>query len=480
VEARTATAPAWVRPSLRHLLGRNTPLLRLQSDESLVALTRAGNRDAFEVLVRRYRPRILTFCGHMLGTTAGRDAEDVVQEVLVAAYTAMVADERPIEVRPWLYRIARNRALNHLRGGASVRPANGDGAAEALERKLADGGLSAAEQANRREDLRRLVADLRSLPESQRSAIVLRELEAMSYKQVAEVMDTTVPSVKSLLVRARLALVEIAEGREIPCAEVRFALAHQEEGLRSLDPAERAHLKRCPDCASARKRLKATTNGLAALTPWMPLAFLGRLLPSKLGGAAGGGAAGGGSIATGGLTAGGGALATKAAVVTLFAVTVFAGALPHAHSPAPPAGSSAGATAIDRPAATVVPDTTASARGPSAAAGAAANPAASATPPPAAGPPVTVTPASSAGGPVAAASVSPDPAATDPGAATSPRGRPSPPTSGSTARGRPSPDPIATAPPTTTPVDPAPPVVDPAPPANPAPPTSDPAPPTGG
>ena len=68
---------------------------------------------AFEALFDRYHSRLLAFCRHMLRST--EDAEDVLQEVFVKAHAAMLADERPINARPWLYRIARNRCLNHLR-----------------------------------------------------------------------------------------------------------------------------------------------------------------------------------------------------------------------------------------------------------------------------------------------------------------------------------------------------------------------------
>src|ERR1700736_1466865 len=90
------------------LHGRS-PLLRLQSDERLIALVRRGNSTAFEVLVSRYQSRLLAFCRHLLGSR--EDAEDVLQEALAAAFNAILADERPINVRPWLYRIARNRSL---------------------------------------------------------------------------------------------------------------------------------------------------------------------------------------------------------------------------------------------------------------------------------------------------------------------------------------------------------------------------------
>src|ERR1700693_3733571 len=95
-----------------------TPLLRLQSDERLISLIRRGNTSAFEVLVSRYHTRLLAFCRHLLGSR--EDAEDILQEVFAAAFNAILADEREINVRPWLYRIARNRSLNQLRRACAV------------------------------------------------------------------------------------------------------------------------------------------------------------------------------------------------------------------------------------------------------------------------------------------------------------------------------------------------------------------------
>src|SRR5437870_13517433 len=97
-------------------LHARTPLLRLQSDERLIALIRRGNAGAFEVLVSRYESRLLAFCRHLLGSR--EDAEDVLQAVLAAAFNAILADERPSKARPRLYRIARNRSRNRLRRNA--------------------------------------------------------------------------------------------------------------------------------------------------------------------------------------------------------------------------------------------------------------------------------------------------------------------------------------------------------------------------
>src|SRR5215212_5552776 len=182
---------------------RRSRLLTLESDERLVALTRKGHEAAFELLVDRYEKRLLVFCRNMLRSS--EDARDMVQETFASAHRAMLRDERPIHVKAWLYRIARNRCLNHLR-----RPQlEGVDSMDVFEGAAA----SAAETAGAREDLQLLVADVQSLPETQRTALVLREMEALSYEQIAVVMDKTVPSVKSLLVRARVSLAERAMER---------------------------------------------------------------------------------------------------------------------------------------------------------------------------------------------------------------------------------------------------------------------------
>lgn len=175
----------------------------MESDDRLVALTREGHEAAFEVLVERYDRRLHVFCRNMLRSS--EDARDMVQDVFANAHRAMLADERPLHVKAWLYRIARNRCLNHLR-----RPQpEGVDTMDVFEGAVA----SAAETAGSREDLQLLVQDVQSLPETQRTALVLREMEALSYDQIATVLEKSVPAVKSLLVRARVSLAEKAMDR---------------------------------------------------------------------------------------------------------------------------------------------------------------------------------------------------------------------------------------------------------------------------
>ncbi len=315
-------------------------LLRLQSDERLIAMTRRGQSAAFETLCSRYQARLLSFCRHMLNSR--EDAEDVLQEVFAAAYNAVLADEREINVRPWLYRIARNRSLNHLRRASAI-------GVDSMDVHFSDHGLSTGDRAIRRESFRELLADVQQLPETQRTALLLREIDALSYDQIADAMETTVPSVKSLLVRARISLAEAAEARKLSCAEVRLELGEVAEGLSKLSSPARRHVRGCERCGSFKKQLKDNNHALAAMLPVGPLLLAKKLFFAKLGStasaggahvaggagaagatvsagaAAGAGAAGGTGVAGGILTAGAGALATKAVAGLAAAAIVTAG-----------------------------------------------------------------------------------------------------------------------------------------------------------
>ncbi len=290
----------------RGLFARRSPLLRFQDDDNLVALTRKGHQHAFDMLVERYQSRLLGFCRQMLGST--EDAEDVLQEVFVAAYNAMVADERPIAVRPWLYRIARNRSLNHLRKPTA------DGQ-DTMDTHPHMNGVTTLERVQNREEFRNLLSDVGHLPETQRSALLLREIDAMSYEEIAQAMDTTVPGVKSLLVRARIALAESSQARQLTCGDVRLELAEAAEGIAKVSGPVRRHVKACDPCREFRSQLRSDTKALAAIFPAGPLLLLKGALVAKLtglfggggGGAAAGAGGGGGAAAGAGAGAGAGA-----------------------------------------------------------------------------------------------------------------------------------------------------------------------------
>lgn len=285
------------------LHGRS-PLLRLQSDERLIAYLRKGNMAAFEVLLSRYEVRLLAFCRHLLGCR--EDAEDVMQEVMTAAFNAILADDRPINVRPWLYRIARNRSLNHLRRIQAI-------GVDSMDLHYSDNGASTADKVHEREEFRLLVGDIHELPETQKTALVLREMDALSYEQIAEAMETTVPSVKSLLVRARVSLAEASEARLLSCDEVRIELGEVAEGLRRRpSPLVRRHLRACERCTVFRGQLKETNKALAALMPIGPLVILKKLALAHLGHSAGAGS-GATAVASGSGAAAAGSAGASAA-----------------------------------------------------------------------------------------------------------------------------------------------------------------------
>jgi RNA polymerase sigma factor (sigma-70 family) len=308
-----------------------TPLLRLQSDERLIVLVRRGHHAAFETLVARYQTRLLAFCRHMLGSR--EDAEDVLQEVFAASFNAIMADERAINVRPWLYRIARNRSLNHLR---RVQPIGVD----SMDVHLAEGGTTTADKVHKREEFRLLVADVQDLPETQKTALLLREIDALSYEQIAEAMETTIPSVKSLLVRARVSLAEAAEARQLTCEEVREELGEVAEGLRRSTSPARRHVRTCDRCQGFKTQLRTTNKALAAVFPVAPLLFFKKALLAHFGMTASAGAGGAAGAAAATVAASGGTsamsagistIATKAAAGLAAAAIVTAGAVEVKH-----------------------------------------------------------------------------------------------------------------------------------------------------
>ncbi len=280
-------------------------LLRLRSDEQLVALFRAGNDEAFGVIHDRFRTRLLAYVRRMLPPGARNNAEDVLQDVFLRAYSALRADERPVALKAWLYRVAHNRCIDELR-----RP--GPQPTELVEQE-GDPRLDPALAAERRERLRRLVTDLGRLPEQQRSALLMRELEGFSYKELGEALDVSQPAVKSLLVRARMGLAEAAQARDTSCEDIREELACARDRRVRTSARARRHLRDCGECRSFDKALRTTSKDLAALLPGPGL--LGMIAGLLGGGAtAGGGAAAGGGIAG---VAGGGAAAATATKVAV-------------------------------------------------------------------------------------------------------------------------------------------------------------------
>jgi RNA polymerase sigma factor (sigma-70 family) len=169
-------------------------VLSTQSDERLVDLVRAGSDPAFEAIVERYRRALMRYVTRLLPPER---AEDVVQQSFVKAYEAMHRNSAELNLRPWLYRIAHNGALNALR----------DRGATHTELSDTIDGVERPDQAFERSvGLRELVVAVQALPERQRSAILLRELEGRSYEEIATALGVSDGAVRQLLNRARNSL----------------------------------------------------------------------------------------------------------------------------------------------------------------------------------------------------------------------------------------------------------------------------------
>src|SRR4051812_45634083 len=321
-EPQFMEASAIHAPAALHRFPLSGGLLRLRSDEQLVAAFRGGNDEAFRVLHDRYRQRLFAYVRQMLSAGSRQDAEDVLQDVFVRAYGALRNDNREMNVRAWLYRVAHNRCIDHLR-----RPVPPAAEIFDMSRKPLHDPV---EEAQRRDDLRQLVADVGQLPEQQRSALLMREIDGMPYADLATALDVTVPAVKSLLVRARVGLVEAAEARDADCVEIQADLLRAyDKGVKASGRA-RKHMRTCDSCTEYRGALRGMRRSFAALAPIGvgPLAFAAKLIGLGGSGAAGAAASGGGA---GAAVAGSGvataATACKVAAVVCTAAIATGGAV---------------------------------------------------------------------------------------------------------------------------------------------------------
>src|SRR3954469_6569574 len=171
------------------------------TDEALVAAVRTGSDAAFSAIVRRYEPQLTAYARQVLG---GRhhDAEECVQDAFVRALRAMRAGDADIALRPWLHTIVRNRCLDQLR-----RPQRTTDL-EPHELFLRDQGPGPVSTIARRAELAEVVHGLEALPERQRRALVMHELEDRSHSQIGRVLGVTSGASKALVHRARRGVAE--------------------------------------------------------------------------------------------------------------------------------------------------------------------------------------------------------------------------------------------------------------------------------
>jgi RNA polymerase sigma-70 factor (ECF subfamily) len=174
------------------------------SDHDLLDKIRRGERDASALIYDRYHRRLRAYCWRLLRDRNA--AEDVVQDVFVLVMSHRSTLEKVESLRPWLYRVARNRCLHILNAQRNSRRTNDF---ECVWEETTP--LDLAVQNDHQELVREAVGRLKAI---YREVIVLREFEGMTYAEIAQVLEEPMSTVKFRLYKAREALVQLLRPRE--------------------------------------------------------------------------------------------------------------------------------------------------------------------------------------------------------------------------------------------------------------------------
>jgi len=283
----------------------------MSSDEQLSARAARGDAHAFEAIFRRYHQDLYRFCLSMVGDAD--DAQDALQNTMVKVMRALPGEKRQIQLRPWLYRIARNESIETLRKRRDH--------SELEPQKSTVAGP--AETAETRARLGQLLADLERLPKRQRAVLTMRELSGLSYADIAAAVETSEAAARQTLYEARVSLRQMEAGREMRCASVMRELSDA-DGRVTRRREIQAHLQSCADCRAFQHEISRRHRDLAAIAP-LPAAAATGLLHSLLSGQAAAATGAAGAGVAGAVAAGGGkAIVGSAVVKSVAAVAVVA------------------------------------------------------------------------------------------------------------------------------------------------------------
>ena len=261
-------------------------------EDELVAAAQAGSVEAFEALFRRYTDRITSFVRASV-RDEGR-TEDLVQEIFLSAHSSLPSLSHPAAFRTWLYQIARNACLDEAR-----RRSRQDDLMLGWEEfpppdeRIVIHSHGADRALSQKEELADLTQAMDGLPSSQHEALVLRELEGMSYAEIGERMRLSRHAVESVLFRARRGLKgeysEIQTGRR--CRRMQALMAEIAEGMGDLSERRKLirHMRDCVGCrreaaalglaglAVPSEERRGIERAFSRLAAWLPLpAFFGR------------------------------------------------------------------------------------------------------------------------------------------------------------------------------------------------------------
>ena len=173
-------------------------------DAELVKRVQAGDAAAFDVLVQKYQHKVVNLVGRFVSDTS--ECQDIAQDAFIKAYRAINNFRGDSQFYTWLYRIAANTAKNYLASRARKSPGYSVDVEDA-EHFEGESGLKEYDNPENlllTDEIRATVFDtIERLPEDLKSAITLREIDGLSYEEIAEVMDCPIGTVRSRIFRAR-------------------------------------------------------------------------------------------------------------------------------------------------------------------------------------------------------------------------------------------------------------------------------------
>jgi len=260
-----------------------------------------------EAVYERYHQQLYRYCFSIVGNA--EDAQDALQNAMLKAVRALSAEQREIQLKPWLYRIAHNESIELLRRRREQVE---------LGPELASPAGGPVEMAGQRERLRRLLDDLDRLPERQRGALVMRELGGLGFEQIGEAFETSAAVARQTVYEARLSLRQLETGREMSCEKVMLELSDA-DGRVTRRRDIQAHLRDCAECREFGESIATRHRDLAAIAPLSATASTA-LLHSILGGSKASAGVGGSLAAGVGKTAAGSVALKSAATVAVVAV----------------------------------------------------------------------------------------------------------------------------------------------------------------
>lgn len=234
--------------------GRDTAAPGDDADAPLVAATRRGDDRAFEELFRRYQGRVAGYVARMVGCR--EHAEEITQDAFISALRRLRVSDQRIAFKPWIYGIARNGAIDHIRARSRRAPEVGYDQVEAFAEPVATPAAVAPDAAvESKQALSDLQGAFGGLSDAHHQILVLRELEGLSYDQLGNRLGMTRSQVESTLFRARRRLEEeyseLISGKR--CRRVQGLVARESAlGVRDQRRVER-HLTHCHACRRAER-----------------------------------------------------------------------------------------------------------------------------------------------------------------------------------------------------------------------------------